>query len=103
MPDDILGEDDLADVMGEVRSLKAKYYPLGRALRLKASDLDAVREQYPRNVEQALNDVLILWLRQQYTTKRFGVPTWRMLVEAVDKEGNHALAKDIARRHPASK
>jgi hypothetical protein len=54
-------------------------------------------------VDQALKDVLLLWLNQEYKVERFGPPTWRMLVEAVDKKtggNNHELAKEIASNHP---
>ena len=92
--------------MEEVFAIKSRWFALGRALRLKNANLQAIRTQYPSesDSEQALNDVLLLWLEQQYDVDRFGPPTWRMLVEAVDKEsgGNdHELAKKIALSHPA--
>ena len=98
-------EDDLVDIMGEVLSLKTIYYSLGRSLRLLTDDLKAIREAYPSesDAEQALEDVLLLWLRQKYNVEKFGPPTWRMLVEAVDKKAggnNHDLAKEIASNHP---
>ena len=37
--------------------------------------------------------------------ERFGEPTWRRLVEAVEDEvggNNHSLAQKIARQHPVS-
>ena len=94
-------KDDLADVREEVFSIKSAYYNLGLSLRLEDSDLKRIRENCSSE-EDALKDVLLLWLRKQYNTKRFGPPTWRMLVEAVDKEsgGNdHELAKKIASKH----
>ena len=92
--------------MDEVLSLKLAYYSLGRSLRLQTDDLKAIRKAYPSesDAEQALEDVLLLWLRQKYCVERFGPPTWRMLVEAVDKKScgnNHDLAKEIASNHPA--
>ena len=107
----IVDEDDLSDVMEEVVSIKSLFYELGRSLRLKiseASDLNRVRDAYSiasaGDTERAIQDVLLLWLNQKYNTKRFGPPTWRMLVEAVDKEtggNNHELAKKIASKHLA--
>ena len=83
------------------------YFSLGRSLWLQANDLKAISEAYPTSdesdAERALNDVLLLWLQQKYNVERFGLPTWRMLVEAVDKHagGNdHELAKKIALNHP---
>ena len=98
------GEDDLSDIMEEVLTIKSVYFSLGRSLRLKNADLEAIRKKYESDDEGALNDVLLLWLTRQYNDDRFGPPTWRMLVEAVDKKsgGNdHELAKRIALNHPA--
>ena len=93
------------------------YFSLGRSLWLRPDDLRAVSEacgststgageESDHNAERALNDVVLLWLRQKYNVERFGPPTWRMLVEAVDKHagGNdHELAKKIALNHPNGK
>lgn len=86
-------------------SIKLVYYSLGRSLRLQLSDLKAIREACTNefDTEQALEDVLLLWLQQKYDVGRFGQPTWKMLVEAVDKKSggnNHDLAKQIASNHP---
>ena len=89
-----------------VESIKILYFQLGRSLKLKDDDLKAIREMYPTVAETALNDVLLLWLRQKYNVDRFGPPTWRMLAIAVDKKtggNNHELAEEIASNHPAGK
>ena len=96
------GEDDLADIMEEVFTIKSMYFALGRSLRLKSADLEAIHKKYESDADRALNDVLLLWLAQHYNVEKFGPPTWRMLVEAVDKKsgGNdHELAKEIASNH----
>ena len=70
------------------------------------SDLRVIRDEYSKEseAEQALEDVLLLWLNQKYNTQKFGQPTWRLLAEAVYKEtggNNPELAKRIASKHPA--
>jgi hypothetical protein len=91
--------------MEEVLVIKSMFFALGRSLRLRNDNLEAIRKKYPNEFDQqALNDVLLLWLKKEYNVGRFGPPTWRMLVEAVNKEsgGNdHKLAKKIASKHPA--
>ena len=87
-------------------SIKSSYYPLGLALRLRDYDLKEIREVYPSesDAQEALKDVLLLWLRKKYNVEKFGRPTWRMLVKVVDKRSignNHDLAKKIASNHPA--
>ena len=97
--------DDLSDVMEEVVSIRSLYFQLGRTLRLQDHDLKLIREVYT-NEADALNDVLLLWLDQKYNVKRFGQPTWRTLVRAVDKEtggNNRGLALKLASNHPAGR
>ena len=70
---------------------------------MKIADLRKIRDKHPSESD-ALEDVLLLWLNQEYDVKKHGPPTWRMLVEAVGKKGggdNHELAKQIAENHPA--
>ena len=98
-------EDDLTDIMEEIVSIKCMYFQLGRSLRLKHDDLQTIYEAYRRDsdTDKALNDVLLLWLHQKYNVERFGPPTWRLLVEAVNKKSggnNHDLAKQVASNHP---
>ena len=86
-------------------SIQSRYYYLGRSLGLKILDLKSIRDKYPSpsDSEQALEDVVLLWLNQKYNVERFGPPTWRMLVRAVDMEsgGNdQELAQQIASSHP---
>ena len=86
-------------------SKKASYYALGRGLGIPDGELKAVQTQHHiTNLDSALNDVLLLWLRQRYNTERFGPPTWRMLVKAVENRAglnDHALAHKIAQKHTA--
>ena len=102
------GADDLFDVMDELSPIMSLYFPLGRALRLSPEELESIRTKYldEPDPEQALNDVLLLWLHHQaYNVKRFGLPTWRKLVEAVNHPlggRNYDVARRIALNHPAS-
>ena len=80
----------------------SRYYELGIALRLPPAELDTVDVDESRSA-RALSSVLRVWLRQNYDTKKHGPPTWQKLVEAVDKLGDRALAKDIAAEHPNGK
>ena len=86
--------------------IKTVYRALGRSLRLKTADLKSIQEAYlsDSDAEQALSDTLELWLQQKYKVEKFGPPTWRMLVEAVDRKtggNNPELAKKIASDHLA--
>ena len=93
------GENLLMAVMNEIASLKAKYFELGRELGVPAYVLEKLQRQYGAvNIDQAFNDVVLLWLRGCSTR------TWQALVRAVDSEtggSNHSLAMEIAGRHRA--
>ena len=101
-------EDHLTDIMEEVVDIKSVCFALGRSLRLRNDDLEAIRKKYPdeSDHERALNDVLLLWLKKKYNVESFGPPTWRMLVEAINKKtggNNYELAKQIAQNHKAGR
>ena len=98
---------NLIDVFEEVLPIQSAYSALGRALRINTDKLKSIKETYPgeADTEDALSDVLELWLKQTYDARSFGSPTWRMLVEAVYCKGggnNPKLAKEIASNHPAT-
>ena len=83
-------------------SITAEYYKFGLGLYLKPGELQAIRKSCGQDVDQAFTDVLLAWLRQRYNVTRFGPPTWRMLVRAVDSPAggnNPALALTIADNH----
>ena len=93
------------DVKSAVGDVAARYYSFGEALGLSPAKLDQISQDYRNYSEQALSQVINVWLKQCYNVERFGLPSWRMLVEAVDSHaggGNHALAKKIAFAHPGS-
>ena len=91
--------------MEEISTLESKYYRIGMGLRLKPKDLKSIEEMFCQDPSRALGKVVETWLQQQYNVKKFGPPTWQMLVKAVDSPagGNdHNLAQKIASKYPAS-
>ena len=91
-------EDDFHEVYHELENIKARYYHLGIALGLPPGELEAIRKAHSQDMEVALTQVLLLWLRQQYNIEKFGCPTWQKLRKAVDGE-NHTLAEKIAEKY----
>ena len=85
-------------VREEVVSLKPVYYQFGLELGVPPSELDTVKVTYNQNLDQALTEVLKLWLRRCSTVE----PTWQSLVKAVESPSggsNYRLAVGIASRH----
>ena len=98
-----IAEEDFREVHIEAVSVHFCYYQLGTYLGLPQRELEAIRMTYNTNINQAFMEVLLAWLRHRYNIKRYGPPTWRRLVEAVDNPAggnNHALAKTIAEHYP---
>ena len=82
--------------------INSRYYELGIALCVPLDKLDTVKRDESTST-MALAGVLRAWLNQNYNIEKHGPPTWRKLVEAVDKSGDRALAKAIAAEHPKGK
>lgn len=96
------GESDFRDVCRELVTIKAMYYQLGVELGLSPGELDAIRKENSHDADQSFNVVVLKWLRQQYEVERFGCPTWKRLVEAVESPvggNNPVLAAQMAVRH----
>ena len=97
-----LAEEDLGDVLDEVMDLTGRWTNMCTALRLRTRAEDTIARQYFHQVDDCLKAALRMWLRQEYDTGKYGLPTWKKLVEAVAKRagGNDVvLAKEIAKKH----
>ena len=81
--------------------MASNWKDVGLALRLDPDTLKDIEADY-RDVKSCLREVLAKWLKKSYDTTRYGVPSWELLVAAVDHPagGNdHALAEQMAKHH----
>ena len=88
----------------ELTPVSAKWKSIGIALRLNPNALDGIQVGNSGDPTACLTLTVTEWLNRNYNVKKFGEPTWQMLVKVVgDPAGgaNMALARDIARRHKA--
>ena len=93
--------NDLFGVYTELLNVAHNWRGVGRALRLHPHLLNRI-EANTTNVETRLEKTLSEWLKREYDTTRFGLPSWELLVAAVAHPAggkNHALAGQIAGRH----
>ena len=97
-----LDDEDWNDVSVESRSLAAKWEELSASLGLSKADIDGIRENRPRDSAGCWSDALSLWIKQNYSTQRFGLPSWRRLIEAVAMV-DRRLCKQLAAKHPLGK
>ena len=66
--------------------------------------MDGIKAENSGDPPACLSSTVTEWLNRNYNVKRFGEPTWQVLVKAVgDPAGgaNMALARDMATRHKA--
>ena len=92
---------DLFDVHYELLNVAHNWRGVGRALRLHPDLLNRI-EASTTDVERCLERALSEWLKREYDTTRFGLPSWQLLVTAVAHPAggkDHALAGQIAGRH----
>ena len=93
---------DHFEVMDAVHDVASRWKSLGAALRLPHPVLDRIQKEHRDDPRDCLEDVVTEWLNQSYNTQCFGLPSLKMLVEAVAHRNggnNPALADDIIGRH----
>ena len=94
--------DDLFEVVCELDDVAHMWRPLGTALRLRPSTLARIKADHQQDSRSCLSEMVTEWLNQSYNTERFGLPSWKMLVEAVAHRNggnNNALAIHIATKY----
>lgn len=96
----VIDEDDLHGITEDIEAIKADYFKLGHALKLKLGTLNRIK----KDSAEALIEVIHEWLKKNYDWNRHGRPTWKALVKAVASPmgGNNIdLAIKIANGHQA--
>ena len=91
-------DDDSADILRELDGLEFEYYTLGLHLHLRPGKVKEIQVNNPHNATTALGQVITQWLMINYESNKFGIPSWRMLVEGVSTV-DLERAKLIASKH----
>lgn len=94
-------DDDMLDVIRALGSCKANWEDIGLRLHLKGSKLSEIKMSHPGDLTGCMRDMVQEWLKKNYNTAKFGEPSWRMIVEAVEDVDN-GLAQRIAGNHSGS-
>ena len=90
--------DDWNIVIMECSSLAAKWERLSGYLGLSISQIDSIKGNFPSNVADCWSESLKHWIRQNYQTEKFGLPSWRTLLKAVARV-DKLLFKKLADTH----
>ena len=96
-----MGGEDGEALNGERGRGRMQHQTVMCILRLHPDLLNRI-EASTTDVERCLEKVLSEWLKREYDTIRFGLPSWQLLVAAVAHPAggkDHALAGQIAGRH----
>ena len=93
-----LEDDDWNEVIKECSSLAAKWEQLSGYLGLSIGTIDTIKENLTNNVAGCWNEALKQWIKQNYRTVKFGLPSWRALLEAVARV-DKLLFKKLADKH----
>ena len=92
-------EDDLGIVYQAIFSLADRWHTLCLFLGLPKSRIDAIKRSHPASgVEEWLSEGLGEWLRRNYDSHKYGLPSWRTLIKCVDTI-DFALAMSLAKKH----
>ena len=83
------------------RTLAAKWKQLGGYLGLRIGVMDTIKRDNPNDSSACWSEALQHWIQQDYNTARFGLPSWRTLLEAIAQQ-NRRVFKTLAEKHKAS-
>ena len=94
--------DDLDTVFNFLRDVADKWKFIGLQLHLSKPKLDKLAANMQgKDQNNHLLDMLDLWLQHNYCTEKFGKPTWRMLVNALNSvENGKPIAENILEEKP---
>ena len=81
-------------------TLAAKWKQLCGYLGLRIGLLDTIKRDNPNDSSACFSEALKHWIQQNYNTKKFGLPSWRTLLEAIARE-NRRVFKTLAEKHRA--
>ena len=94
--------DDLNTVFRFLTEVADKWETIGLELHLRDAKLRKLKVDNRGNGQDAfLLDMLRSWLHQNYDTKKFGKPTWRMLVNTLQRvEDCEPVAEEVLKQEP---
>ena len=94
-------DDDWNVITFKCKSLAAKWEQLSAFLGLPSALIDQIRHNHPNDSSGCWNEALSQWIKQNYSTEKFGKPSWKTLlcqaIEYVDRRLFEKLASEHKR------
>lgn len=91
-------DDNWNDVCQELKRFVAHWKKIGRALGLLAYQLEEI-EGNNRTNSECLDKMLEIWIGQNYSVEKFGLPSWRTLCKALSQVADMKYFKELAEKH----
>ena len=95
--------DDLFNIFDEVLDIAHNWKHFGLALHLPPQSVELIASKCGMDPKVCLEETLREFLKMNYDWKKYGQPSWTLIVSAVAHPGgaaNEDLALKIAERHP---
>lgn len=80
----------------------SKWKKISAYLGLSYELIETIENDNPRNSSDCWNEALKEWIKQNYTIKTFGRPSWRRLLSAVAEIDKRQFRK-LAAKHQGEK
>ena len=95
----ISAEDDHWNILViECKSLSSDWEKVSAYLGLPFKVIDTIKRDNPRDSAGCWNEALKHWIKQNYNTKLFALPSWRSLLRAV-AEVDNLMFERLAAKH----
>lgn len=88
-------------VFRECKKLSAHWHDIGAHLGLHPDDLERIKRDNRDNSKDCLKKALYEWIKQNYSITKYGLPSWKTLLEAV-AEVDQRLFKKLAEKYKAT-
>ena len=94
IPDD----EQWNDMIIACSSLASKWHHLSGYLGLSLKTIRAIKENNANDAVACLNDALMQWICQDFNTVKYGLPSWKTLLRAVNRV-DQALFEKLVKDH----
>jgi hypothetical protein len=93
--------EDWNGLVRECKKLSAHWHDIGTHVGLHPDDLERIRRDNRADSKACLMKVLSEWIKQKYSTKKYGLPSWKTFLGAMAKV-DPQLFKKLAEKYKAT-
>ena len=93
-------EESWNDIIIACSPLAAKWKQLSGFMGLSFKIIRMIKDNNPDDNEGSWNEALMQWILRDYNTEKYGLPSWKSLLQTVSRV-NQPLFEKLAREHQA--